>query len=157
KINQMARFDAVTGLPNRSFFHDQLENALRSTRTLDSCAVLFVDLDQFKQVNDTLGHPVGDRLLSSVADRLRHIVRPTDAVAPFGGDEFVVFRPSIASTEEAGKLATRIGDQLSEPYQIDHHQLIIGASIGIATNSRDGITADHLMKNADMALYRAKS
>ena len=78
KINHMARFDAVTGLPNRSFFHDQLENALRATRAVDSCAVLFIDLDQFKQVNDTLGHPVGDRLLTSVADRLRGIVRPTD-------------------------------------------------------------------------------
>ncbi|MGZ9091169.1 MAG: putative bifunctional diguanylate cyclase/phosphodiesterase [Rhodoplanes sp.] len=157
KISHMARFDAVTGLPNRSFFHDQLENALRLTRALESCAVLFIDLDQFKQVNDTLGHPIGDRLLSSVADRLRAIVRPTDTIARFGGDEFVVFRAGVASAEEATALAARIVDGLGQPYQIDHHQLIIGASIGIATNSRDGITADHLMKNADMALYRAKS
>jgi diguanylate cyclase (GGDEF)-like protein/PAS domain S-box-containing protein len=157
KINHMARFDAVTGLPNRSFFHDQLENALRAARTLDSCAVLFIDLDQFKQVNDTLGHPVGDRLLTSVADRLRDIVRPTDTVARFGGDEFVVFRAGIANMDDAASLAARIVDELGRPYEIDHHQLIIGASIGIATNSREAITADHVMKNADMALYRAKS
>jgi len=157
KISHMARFDAVTGLPNRSFFHDQLDNALRATRTLDSCAVLFIDLDQFKQVNDTLGHPVGDRLLTSVADRLRGIVSPTDTVARFGGDEFVVFRAGIADMDDPASLARRIVDELGTPYEIDHHQLIIGASIGIATNSRVGITADHLMKNADMALYRAKS
>ena len=157
KISHMARFDAVTGLPNRSFFHDQLDNALRATRTLDSCAVLFIDLDQFKQVNDTLGHPVGDRLLTSVADRLRGIVSPTDTVARFGGDEFVVFRAGIANMDDAASLARRIVEELGAPYEIDHHQLIIGASIGIATNSRVGITADHLMKNADMALYRAKS
>ena len=157
KISHMARFDAVTGLPNRSFFHDQLDNALRATRALDSCAVLFIDLDQFKQVNDTLGHPVGDRLLTSVADRLRGIVSPTDTVARFGGDEFVVFRAGIADMDDPASLARRIVDELGTPYEIDHHQLIIGASIGIATNSRVGITADHLMKNADMALYRAKS
>ncbi len=116
KINHMARFDAVTGLPNRSFFHDQLENALRATRTLDSCAVLFIDLDQFKQVNDTLGHPVGDRLLTSVADRLRGIVRPTDTVARFGGDEFVVFRAGIADMDDAASLAARIVDELGRPY-----------------------------------------
>jgi predicted signal transduction protein with EAL and GGDEF domain len=100
---------------------------------------------------------VGDRLLTSVADRLRRVVRPTDTVARFGGDEFVVFRAGIADLDDAASLAARIVDELGRPYQIDHHQLIIGASIGIATNSRDGITADHLMKNADMALYRAKS
>ena len=157
KISHMARFDAVTGLPNRSFFHDQLDSALRATRALDSCAVLFIDLDQFKQVNDTLGHPVGDRLLTSVADRLRGIVCPSDTVARFGGDEFVVFRAGISDMDDAASLARRIVDELGAPYEIDHHQLIIGASIGIATNSRVAITADHLMKNADMALYRAKS
>ncbi len=157
KISHMARFDAVTGLPNRSFFHDQLDSALRATRALDSCAVLFIDLDQFKQVNDTLGHPVGDRLLTSVADRLRGIVCPSDTVARFGGDEFVVFRAGISDMDDAASLARRIVEELGAPYEIDHHQLIIGASIGIATNSRVAITADHLMKNADMALYRAKS
>ena len=157
KISHMARFDAVTGLPNRSFFHDQLDSALRATRALDSCAVLFIDLDQFKQVNDTLGHPVGDRLLTSVADRLRGIVCPSDTVARFGGDEFVVFRAGISDMDDAASLARRIVEELGAPYEIDHHQLLIGASIGIATNSRVAITADHLMKNADMALYRAKS
>jgi diguanylate cyclase (GGDEF)-like protein len=130
---------------------------LRATRALDSCAVLFIDLDQFKQVNDTLGHPVGDRLLTSVADRLRGIVCPSDTVARFGGDEFVVFRAGIADMDDAASLARRIVEELGAPYEIDHHQLLIGASIGIATNSRVAITADHLMKNADMALYRAKS
>ena len=91
KISHMARYDALTGLPNRTFFHDQLEGALIARRTLDSCAVLFIDLDQFKQVNDTLGHPAGDELLCAVAERLRGIVRDTDLVARFGGDEFVCF------------------------------------------------------------------
>ncbi len=120
-------------------------------------ALLFVDLDQFKQVNDTLGHPCGDQLLCAVADRLREMLRPEDFVARFGGDEFVVFQQNIKSNEDAAGLARRIVDRLSERYKIDNHLVEIGASVGIAMTSPAGISADTLLKNADMALYRAKA
>ena len=120
-------------------------------------ALLFVDLDQFKQVNDTLGHPCGDQLLCAVADRLREMLRPEDFVARFGGDEFVVFQQNIKSDEDAAGLARRIVDRLSERYKIDNHLVEIGASVGIAMTSPPGISADTLLKNADMALYRAKA
>jgi diguanylate cyclase (GGDEF)-like protein len=119
-------------------------------------ALLFIDLDQFKQVNDTLGHPCGDQLLCAVADRLRAMLRPEDFVARFGGDEFVVFQQNIHSSDEATVLARRIVDHLSERYKIDNHLVEIGASIGIALTSA-GASADTLLKNADMALYRAKA
>ena len=119
-------------------------------------ALLFVDLDQFKQVNDTLGHPCGDQLLCAVAERMREMLRPEDFVARFGGDEFVVFQQNIHSAEDAAGLARRIVDRLSERYKIDNHLVEIGASVGIAMTSR-GVSADTLLKNADMALYRAKA
>jgi diguanylate cyclase (GGDEF)-like protein/PAS domain S-box-containing protein len=158
KISHMARYDALTGLPNRTYFRDQIDKALGPTRhSGKSCAVLFIDLDQFKQVNDTLGHPCGDQLLCAVADRLRKIVRDTDVVARFGGDEFVVFQSPVKHPKEAATLAKNIVKWLEEPYDIEGHHVVIGASIGIAITSHDVISADHLLKNADMALYRAKS
>jgi diguanylate cyclase (GGDEF)-like protein len=158
KISHMARYDALTGLPNRTYFRDQLDKALGPTRhTGKSCAVLFIDLDQFKQVNDTLGHPCGDQLLCAVADRLRKIIRDTDVVARFGGDEFVVFQSPVKHPKEAATLAKNIVKWLEEPYDIDGHNVVIGASIGIAITPHEAISADHLLKNADMALYRAKS
>jgi diguanylate cyclase (GGDEF)-like protein/PAS domain S-box-containing protein len=158
KISHMARYDALTGLPNRTYFRDQLDKALGATRhSGKSCAVLFIDLDQFKQVNDTLGHPCGDQLLCAVADRLRKIVRDTDVVARFGGDEFVVFQSPVKHPKEAATLAKNIVKWLEEPYEIEGHNVVIGASIGIAITPHEAISADHLLKNADMALYRAKS
>jgi diguanylate cyclase (GGDEF)-like protein len=157
RISHLARYDELTALPNRLNFRDEIERLLTVHHDVASLsALLFIDLDQFKQVNDTLGHPCGDRLLSMVADRLRQILRPEDFVARFGGDEFVVFQQNIKSAEEAAALARRIVDRLSERYEIDRHLVEIGASIGIATTS-PGVKADHLLKNADMALYRAKS
>jgi diguanylate cyclase (GGDEF)-like protein len=157
RISHLARYDELTALPNRLNFRDQIERLLAVPHGAGHLsALLFVDLDQFKQVNDTLGHPCGDRLLGMVADRLREMLRPEDFVARFGGDEFVVFRQNIESAEDAAALARRIVDRLSERYQIDNHMVEIGASIGIATTS-PGVRADHLLKNADMALYRAKS
>jgi diguanylate cyclase (GGDEF)-like protein len=157
RISHLARFDELTGLPNRVSFRDEIERYLRSPdAATPQSALLFVDLDQFKQVNDTLGHPCGDRLLCEVTDRLREMLRPVDFVARFGGDEFVVFQRGIASQEDAAALARRIVDRLSEQYAIDNHMIEIGASIGIAI-ATPGITADILIKNADMALYRAKA
>ncbi len=158
RITHLARYDELTALPNRVNFRDEIERLLavpHNTRQLS--ALLFVDLDQFKQVNDTLGHPCGDQLLCAVADRLREMLRPEDFVARFGGDEFVVFQQNIKSAEDAAYLARRIVDHLSERYKIDNHLVEIGASVGIAMTSPSGISADTLLKNADMALYRAKA
>ena len=157
RISHLARYDELTELPNRVNFRDEIGRLLAVQQGADQLsALLFVDLDQFKQVNDTLGHPCGDRLLCAVADRLREMLRPEDFVARFGGDEFVVFQQNIRSNEDAAGLARRIVDRLSERYRIDNHLVEIGASIGIAMTAPD-ISADTLLKNADMALYRAKS
>jgi diguanylate cyclase (GGDEF)-like protein len=157
RISHLARYDELTALPNRVNFRDEIERLLAISHSAERLsALLFVDLDQFKQVNDTLGHPCGDQLLCAVADRLRAMLRPEDFVARFGGDEFVVFQQNIRSNDEAAHLARRIVDHLSERYQIDNHLVEIGASVGIAITSPD-ISADTLLKNADMALYRAKA
>jgi diguanylate cyclase (GGDEF)-like protein len=157
KISHLARYDELTALPNRLNFRDEIGRLLASQNdTTQLSALLFVDLDQFKQVNDTLGHPCGDQLLCAVADRLRGMLRPEDFVARFGGDEFLVFQQSIKSHEDAAGLARRIVDHLSERYKIDNHLVEIGASVGIAMTS-PGVSADTLLKNADMALYRAKA
>jgi diguanylate cyclase (GGDEF)-like protein len=158
KIHHLARYDALTELPNRTFFRDQMELTLaRIRRSNESCAVLFIDLDEFKQINDTMGHPFGDALLCAVADRLRSIARDSDVVARFGGDEFVVLQYPMKRPEEVASLARRIVEALGEPFEIERHQLVIGASIGIAVAPQDGVDADLLLKNADMALYRTKS
>jgi diguanylate cyclase (GGDEF)-like protein len=158
RITHLARYDELTALPNRVNFRDEIERLLAISHSSDQLsALLFVDLDQFKQVNDTLGHPCGDQLLCAVANRLRAMLRPEDFVARFGGDEFVVFQQNLVSSDQAADLAGRIVDQLSKPYQIDNHLVEIGASVGIALAAPPGVSADTLLKNADMALYRAKS
>jgi diguanylate cyclase (GGDEF)-like protein len=158
RITHLARFDELTGLPNRVNFRDEIEHLLAVPHAAEQLsALLFVDLDQFKQVNDTLGHPCGDQLLCAVAERLRAMLRPEDFVARFGGDEFVVFQQNIKSPDDAAGLARRIVDHLSEGYRIDNHLVEIGASVGIAMTAPAGVSADTLMKNADMALYRAKA
>jgi diguanylate cyclase (GGDEF)-like protein len=158
RISHLARYDELTELPNRVNFRDEIGRLLTIQQGRNQLsALLFVDLDQFKQVNDTLGHPCGDQLLCAVAGRLREMLRPEDFVARFGGDEFLVFQQNIQSNEEAAQLARRIVDHLSERYKIDNHLVEIGASVGIAMTSPAGISADTLLKNADMALYRAKA
>ncbi len=158
RINHMARFDELTGLPNRVSFRDEIERLLSTEgKPMPLSALLFIDLDQFKQVNDTLGHPTGDLLLCMVADRLREILRRDDFVARFGGDEFVVFQRGVTSKDDAADLARRIVERLSERYQINHHLVEIGASIGIVMTAPSDRSADTLLKNADMALYRAKA
>ncbi|KJC38566.1 diguanylate cyclase [Bradyrhizobium sp. LTSP849] len=158
RITHLARYDELTALPNRVSFRDEIERLLAISNNSERLsALLFIDLDQFKQVNDTLGHPCGDQLLCAVANRLREMLRPEDFVARFGGDEFVVFQQNINSPEDAASLARRIVERLSERYRIDNHLVEIGASVGIALTSPDGVSADTLLKNADMALYRAKA
>jgi len=158
RISHLARYDELTALPNRVNFRDEIERLLAISHNAERLsALLFVDLDQFKQVNDTLGHPCGDQLLCAVANRLREMLRPEDFVARFGGDEFVVFQQNINSPEDAAALARRIVERLSERYRIDNHLVEIGASVGIALTAPEGTSADTLLKNADMALYRAKA
>jgi diguanylate cyclase (GGDEF)-like protein len=157
RIAHMAHHDALTGLPNRLLFHERLEEALaRVRRYRENLAVLYLDLDQFKNVNDTLGHPAGDKLLVAVAERLRNCLRDCDMVARFGGDEFAVLQIGLAGPHEAGDLAERIVTLLSEPYDIEGHQAVIGTSVGIALAPADGETAEQLLRNADIALYQAK-
>jgi diguanylate cyclase (GGDEF)-like protein len=157
EIYRLARYDPLTGLPNRASFNEGMTSALAAIPKGKNCAVLFIDLDHFKQVNDTMGHPAGDELLCAAAKRLRGLVRQSDIVARFGGDEFVVLQAAIAGPQQPTKLATRIVAALAEPYEINGHQVVIGASIGIAMAPRDGSDTDVLMKNADMALYQAKA
>jgi diguanylate cyclase (GGDEF)-like protein len=152
KIMHMARHDALTNLPNRILFREKMEEALAHGNNL---AVLFFDLDRFKSVNDTLGHSVGDALLCAVTERLQRAVRGADTVARLGGDEFAIVQIG-ARPAEATELAARIIESISEPFDILGHQVVIGTSIGIAVAPTDGIEPDHLLRNADMALYRAK-
>jgi diguanylate cyclase (GGDEF)-like protein len=153
KIIHMARHDALTNLPNRVLFKDQMEEAL--TRG-DEIAVMFLDLDRFKGVNDSLGHPVGDALLCAVTERLQRVVPAGATVARFGGDEFAVVHSNI-SPSDTRDLAARVIDTLVEPFDVHGHQVIIGTSIGIAMAPADGNESDQLLRNADMALYRAKA
>ncbi|MCW1989551.1 diguanylate cyclase (GGDEF)-like protein [Bradyrhizobium diazoefficiens] len=157
KISHMARHDALTGLPNRVLFHEQLEQGLRRTGSGDQLAVLCLDLDHFKDINDSLGHPIGDALLKEVGRRLKATVGESDTVARLGGDEFAVVQ--IGRSEEAAArcLAGRLVEVISAPYEIDDHQIVIGVSIGISLSPQDGSNADELLKNADLALYRAKA
>jgi diguanylate cyclase (GGDEF)-like protein/PAS domain S-box-containing protein len=157
KIEYMAHHDSLTDLANRVLLNERLERALGSRIHREQMvAVHHLDLDQFKAVNDTFGHPAGDKLLKIVADRLRGIVRETDTIARMGGDEFVIVQAPIADPADATSLAQRIIGLISEPFDIDGHQAVIGASIGIAVGPGDGLRPDKLLRNADLALYRAK-
>ena len=156
KIAHMAVHDILTGLPNRVLLNEQLEQALTRAKRGEIVATHILDLDHFKHVNDTLGHPVGDKLLRMVGDRLRSVVREADTVARMGGDEFAIVQVAIASPADATTLARRIIAVVSEPYDIDGHQVVIGVSIGIAIGPADGLSSDEIMRNADLALYRAK-
>src|SRR5581483_11596138 len=153
KIMHMARHDALTDLPNRVLFREKMEQALARGEDL---AVLFLDLDRFKTVNDSLGHPIGDALLCAVTERLQKAVRGADTVARLGGDEFAIVQMG-AGPSQASELAGRIIEAVAEPFDISGHQVVIGVSVGIAVAPADGEQPDQLLRNADMALYRAKS
>jgi diguanylate cyclase (GGDEF)-like protein/PAS domain S-box-containing protein len=158
EINRMARFDGVTELPNRRSFEEELTKALGPDRIVaDGMTVMFLDLDDFKQVNDSLGHRTGDKLLAEIARRLRTLIGPLDLVARWGGDEFVILHQDSEGHAETSALARRIIDEVSRPVVIDGSEVIVGASIGSASAPRDGVTPDALLSNADIALYAAKS
>ncbi|KAA3654301.1 MAG: EAL domain-containing protein [Proteobacteria bacterium] len=156
-IQYLAHYDALTRLPNRSLWMRDTSHALSSAeRHGDQLAVLFLDLDQFKTVNDSLGHPVGDQLLSAVAERLQECLREEDLLARLGGDEFVVLVPRLAQPEDAAAVARQITTALVAPFAIDGHELVVSASIGIALYPQDGTDVDTLLKQADLAMYGAK-
>jgi diguanylate cyclase (GGDEF)-like protein len=157
KIEYMAHHDALTDLANRVLLNDRLEHALARVQHGEMVAVHHLDLDQFKAVNDTFGHPCGDKLLRTVAERLRGLVGEADTIARMGGDEFVIVQATIADPADATSLAQGVIDALSEPYDIDGQQAVIGVSIGISVGPGDGSNPDKLLRNADLALYRAKS
>jgi diguanylate cyclase (GGDEF)-like protein len=157
RIAHMARHDALTDLPNRALLRERLEYELKRVKRGECLAVLGLDLDQFKSVNDTLGHPVGDELLKLVADRLRGCTREPDTVARLGGDEFAIIMTQMQEPTDAAALSRRIRESIIKPYQIDGHQIVTDISIGISIAPIDGTEPDLLLKNADMALYGAKA
>ena len=157
RMAHLARHDVLTGLPNRALFEEQLEIALRQGGEAGRCAVLYLDLDRFKAINDTLGHAAGDRLLQAVAGRLRGCLRPGELVARLGGDEFSILMPAIEAAEEAEALSRRIAEALSLPYMLGGQTVISGTSIGIALAPPEGGTSSQMLQNADLALYQAKA
>ena len=157
QLVHQAYHDALTGLPNRMLFHDRLTQALGlARRNHRGLAVLFLDLDQFKLVNDTLGHAAGDRLLQAVADRLRQSVRQSDTVARVGGDEFNLLLPDVGRGNQAARMAEKILATVARPMEVDGHRLYLTTSIGISLFPGDGGDAEALLTSADIAMYRAK-
>jgi diguanylate cyclase (GGDEF)-like protein len=156
RIEHMAHHDALTGLANRLLFTIKLGEAVARCGRNESFAVLYMDLDHFKAVNDTLGHPTGDALLQEVTERLKRVVRTTDTVARLGGDEFAIVQ-SIKQPSDSTALAQRLIEAVGAPYDVDGNRVIIGTSIGIALVPDDGDDANEIVKNADMALYRSKA
>ena len=156
KINHLARFDALTGLPNRNVLRDRMEQALSEWRPDNMCAIHFIDLDQFKQVNDTLGHTRGDMLLQAVAHRLRENILDADVISRFGGDEFVILQAPVKSLDQAEILATHVLGAIGGTYDLDGNKVVVTASIGIAL-AKSPLNPEQFLQNADIALYQAKS
>ncbi len=157
RIEQQANYDDLTGLANRSLLKDRLHQDILAATTLGTqLAVLFVDLDHFKYINDSLGHQIGDELLKVMADRLRSCVRQWDTVARLGGDEFVLVYHGQSSADEVRQVGERVLKVISEPWLVEHGEFHVGSSIGVAMFPGDGVDAETLLKNADAAMYRAK-
>ena len=156
RIFHMSRHDPLTELPNRRLFHEELDSALKHADADESVTVLYLGIDDFKNVNDALGHPIGDRLLKQIAARLRGTVRTSDTVARLGGDEFAMILSRLPPFDAAA-LAVRIVELIGEPYVVDGQQVVVGTSIGIAVSPNDGNATDDLLKNADLALQLAKA
>ena len=157
KIAWLARHDALTEIPNRFHFHEQLDSALQQLGPGEGLAVHWIDLDRFKEVNDDFGHPVGDALLKSIGARLHATVRRPDFVGRLGGDEFAIVQSGVTHEKQAIAFAERLLRTLSEPHQLMGHAVAAGASVGIALAPQQGTSADELLKNADIALYQVKS
>ena len=157
EISRMARFDNLTGLPNRLQLNEAVQTALTnaaSTRT--RCALLIIDLDRFKAVNDTLGHPIGDKLLAQVAARLKQLMHGDTLCGRLGGDEFAVVMGGLIDAKDAERMGCKIIETIGQPYVVDNHQLFVGASIGFALGPNDGASVETLTRNADLALYKSK-
>ncbi|MBS0532232.1 MAG: EAL domain-containing protein [Proteobacteria bacterium] len=157
RILHLAHYDALTDLPNRALFHELLEQEIKRIGRGEQFAVLYIDIDEFKSINDSVGHAVGDELLKNVARRLRKCIRETDFVARLGGDEFAIVQTAIRSPDDVTDLVKRIHDEIRTPYECLGHQLSTDASIGIALAPQDGTDLDQLLKNADLAMYGAKA
>ncbi len=157
KIAYLARYDTLTGLPNRLMLSEAMAEAMRyAEQWRTRCSFLMIDLDRFKSVNDTLGHLVGDQLLARVSSRLQELMTDNEVCGRLGGDEFAIIIRDASDQQRVERVAQTVIDRLSQPYEIDHHTLYVGASIGSAIGPRDGSTVETLMRNADLALYRAK-
>jgi diguanylate cyclase (GGDEF)-like protein len=157
QIAHLAHYDALTDLPNRVLFREQLERELERTKRGEQLAVLYIDIDEFKSVNDSLGHPVGDELLKAVASRLRDCIRETDFVARLGGDEFAIVQSGVKQPADVLELVKRFYEAIREPFECLGHQVMTDASIGIAMAPNDGADLDQLLKSADLAMYGAKA
>ena len=157
-LQRLAHFDSLTRLPNRALYYDRMGQALlHATRTTQNVAVMFIDLDRFKDINDTSGHRVGDLLLKDVGERLQKIVRASDTVARMGGDEFTILLPNVEDPDNTAQVAQKIVKNISEVYQVEGKEIYITASVGITIFPGDGQTVDELLKNADTAMYHAKN
>jgi len=158
EINRLAKYDSLTGLPNRMLMRRTLDEALQNQKgASDGCALFLIDLDRFKNVNDTLGHPIGDALLKQVAQRLTNVICDKGQIGRLGGDEFEAVLPGFNDGGGLANLAERLIQQISMPYSIEGHNISIGASVGIAIAPAEGTCADALIRNADLALYSAKA
>ncbi|MEM7069603.1 MAG: EAL domain-containing protein [Pseudomonadota bacterium] len=156
-IKELANYDSLTRLPNRRFFISEIRRTLIKRNELLPCSMFFIDLDKFKEVNDSLGHAVGDKLLKVVAEKLNKVLSQSDLICRFGGDEFVIVVPGLDDVEVCSQLAKTLIEELNQPIAIDHHTITIGASIGIASAPRDGKSAEDLLQHTDVALYDAKA
>ncbi len=157
QIRHLAHYDALTNLPNRALFHEKLKQELARIAAGAQLAVLYIDIDEFKSVNDTLGHLIGDELLKSVAASLSQCAAASDFVARLGGDEFAIVQTAVKTPADVADLVTRVFDAIREPYECLGHQVTTDASIGIALAPQHGVDLDQILKNADLAMYAAKS
>jgi diguanylate cyclase (GGDEF)-like protein/PAS domain S-box-containing protein len=157
RIAHLAHYDALTDLPNRVLFREQIERELQKAAGGEQFALLYIDIDEFKAINDSLGHHVGDELLKAVARRVKACIKPTDLIARLGGDEFAVIQTAAGDRADVVEFVTRIHDAMRQPHQCMGHQLSTDASIGIALAPQDGTDLDQLIKNADLAMYAAKA